>query len=160
MLSLGFLIILSCETAWRARSALRDARAEAAEELRTRVLERHLTEGVHQGRIAIEKVAETMAYNPARLFGLYPRKGAIQVGADADLVVVDMETEKVVGPDVTQSEFVSAFEGVGLRGWPTLTMRRGDVIYRDGKVLAEPGSGQVVEKPEPEKDKERNWHAA
>ena len=119
-----------------------------------------LTEGVLKGRIAIEKVAETMAYNPARLFGLAPTKGSIQVGADADLVIVDMETEKVVGPDVTQSEFVSAFEGVPLRGWPTLTMRRGDVIYRDGQVLAEPGSGQVVVKPEPEKDKERNWHAA
>ncbi|MDV8009217.1 dihydroorotase [Rhodococcus sp. IEGM 1318] len=119
-----------------------------------------LTEGVLAGRISIEKVVETMAYNPARLFGLYPRKGTLQPGADADLVIVDMETEKVVGPDVTQSEYVSAFEGVPLRGWPTLTMRRGEVIYRDGKVLAEPGSGQVIVKPEPDLTKERNWHAA
>ena len=119
-----------------------------------------LTEGVLKGRITMEKVAETMAYNPARLFGLLPRKGAIQIGYDADIAIVDMETEKIVGPDVTQSEFMSAFEGVRLRGWPTLTMRRGEVIYRDGEVLAQPGSGQVIEKPAPDLTKGRNWHAA
>ncbi|UWZ39492.1 amidohydrolase family protein [Dactylosporangium roseum] len=119
-----------------------------------------LTEGVLKGRISLEKVAETMAYNPARLFGLYPRKGTLQVGSDADLVVVDMDHEATVGPEVTQSEFPSAFEGVPLRGWPTLTMRRGEVVFRDGKVLAEPGSGQVITKPEPDLTKNRNWHAA
>ncbi len=121
-----------------------------------------LTEGVRKGRIEIEKVAETMSYNPARLFGMHPTKGSLQVGADADLVIVDMETEKVVGPEVTHSEFVSAFEGVPLVGWPTLTMRRGEVIFRDGEVLATPGSGHVVTKTESESSekKERNWHAA
>lgn len=119
-----------------------------------------LTEGVLKGRISIEKVAETMSYNPARIFGIYPTKGALQVGSDADLVLVDMETEKVVGPDVTQSEFPSAFEGVPLRGWPTLTMRRGEVIYRDGEVHAQPGSGQIVKKTEPASGSGRNWHAA
>jgi dihydroorotase-like cyclic amidohydrolase len=119
-----------------------------------------LTEGVLAGRISLEKVAETMCYNPARLFGLYPRKGALQVGSDADLTIVDMETEKVVGPDVTQSEFTSAFEGVPLRGWPTLTMRRGEVIFRDGQVLAEPGSGRIIDKMPPDASVRRNWHAA
>jgi len=119
-----------------------------------------LTEGVLKGRITLEKVAETMAYNPARLFGLYPRKGALQVGSDADLVVIDLEREVAVGPEVIQSDFVSAFEGVRLLGWPTLTMRRGEVIYRDGEVLAQPGSGQVVVKPTPDATKGRNWHAA
>jgi len=119
-----------------------------------------LTEGVLKGRITLEKVAETMAYNPARLFGLYPTKGALQVGSDADLVLVDMEREQTVGPEITQSEFPSAFEGVPLRGWPTLTMRRGEVIFADGEVLAAPGSGHVVEKPKPEQGKGRNWHAA
>lgn len=119
-----------------------------------------LTEGVLAGRISLEKVAETMCYNPARLFGLYPTKGALQVGSDADLVIVDMENEAVVGPEVTQSEFTSAFEGVPLRGWPTLTMRRGEVIFREGKVLAEPGSGRIVDKVPPILGTARNWHAA
>jgi dihydroorotase-like cyclic amidohydrolase len=118
-----------------------------------------LTEGVLAGRITIEKVAETMAFNPARLFGLYPRKGALQVGCDADLVIVDMETEKVVGPDVTQSEFVSAFEGLPLKGWPVLTMRRGEVIYADGVVTGTPGGGQIVNKSQAT-ERKRNWHAA
>jgi dihydroorotase-like cyclic amidohydrolase len=119
-----------------------------------------LTEGVLKGRITLEKVAETMCYNPARLFGLYPRKGALQVGSDADLVVVDLDREQVVGPDVTQSAFSSAFEGVALRGWPTLTMRRGEVIFQEGQVLAQPGSGRVIPKSEPDPSKGRNWHAA
>ncbi|WP_283138320.1 dihydroorotase [Rhizohabitans arisaemae] len=119
-----------------------------------------LTEGVLRGRITLEKVAETMSYNPARLFGLYPRKGALQVGSDADLVVIDLDREAVVGPEVTQSEFPSAFEGIPLRGWPELTMRRGEVIYRDGEVLAQPGSGRIVEKVAPDSTKGRNWHAA
>lgn len=118
-----------------------------------------LTEGVLAGRITIEKVDETMSFNPARLFGLYPKKGALQVGCDADLVIVDMETEKVVGPETTQSEFPSAFEGLSLRGWPVLTMSRGQVVFKDGVVTGTPGGGQVVTKAE-NTEKKRNWHAA
>lgn len=105
-----------------------------------------ITEGVLAGRISLEKVAETMAFNPARLFGLYPQKGAIQVGADADLVIVDLDEEKPVGPDTTRSRYTSAFEELPLRGWPVITIRRGEVIFRDGEVLAKPGSGQIIEK--------------
>ena len=60
-----------------------------------------LTEGVLKGRITLEKVAELTALNPAKLFGYYPQKGSIAVGSDADLVVVDLEREAVVGPETT-----------------------------------------------------------
>lgn len=118
-----------------------------------------LTEGVAAGEITIEKVAETMAYNPAKLFGIYPQKGAIQIGSDADLTIIDMDSERIVGPEVTHSNYTSAFEGLPLRGWPVLTMRRGEVIYRDGMIDAEPGSGVVVP-VSADNQKKRNWHAA
>lgn len=103
-----------------------------------------LTEGVLKGRIELEHVAAVMAENPARVFGLYPRKGAIAVGSDADLVVVDLDTERVVGPEVTRTKYTSAFEGMALRGWPAITIRRGEVQLRDGEVSVRPGSGQVL----------------
>lgn len=105
-----------------------------------------LTHGVAAGRITLSRVAEVMAYNPARLFGLHPTKGEIAVGSDGDLVVVDMETEAPVCVEKTLSDYTSPFEGAPLVGWPVLTVRRGEVIFRDGEVLAEPGSGRVVER--------------
>src|SRR5690606_37770860 len=103
-----------------------------------------LTEGVLKGRIELEHVAAVMAENPARVFGLYPRKGAIAVGSDAELVVVDLDTERVVGPEVTRTKYTSAFEGMALRGWPAITIRRGEVQLRDGEVSVRPGSGRVL----------------
>jgi dihydroorotase-like cyclic amidohydrolase len=105
-----------------------------------------LTDGVLKGRLTLERVAEVTALNPARLFGFYPPKGAIAVGFDADLVVVDLEREATVGPETTHSRYTSAFEGVPLRGWPVLTMRRGEAVFKDGQVLGRPGSGRVLER--------------
>lgn len=106
-----------------------------------------LTEGVAAGRISLPRLAEVMAYNPARLFGLHPSKGEIAVGADADLVVVDMETPRRVSPETTLSSYTSPFEGAELVGWPELTVLRGEVIFRHGEVLAPPGYGRAVPRP-------------
>lgn len=103
-----------------------------------------LSEGVHRGRISLEKVAEVCSYNPARLFGLYPQKGAIQVGADADLVVVDLEREAEVNEETTLSRYSSAFQGMKLKGWPVTTIRRGEVIFDEGEIRAAPGSGRLL----------------
>jgi dihydroorotase-like cyclic amidohydrolase len=103
-----------------------------------------LSEGYHKGRLTLERLAEVCALNPARVFGFAPRKGAIQVGADADLVAVDLDLEQEVNAETTHSRFTSAFVGMKLRGWPVLTMVRGNVIYRDGQVLGKPGSGELL----------------
>jgi len=105
-----------------------------------------LTEGVLKGRITLEKVAEVTSLNPARIFGYYPQKGAIAVGSDADLCIVDLNTERVVGVDTTHTQFTSAFDGVALKGWPIMTIRRGEVIFEDGEVIAKPGSGRLLER--------------
>jgi dihydroorotase-like cyclic amidohydrolase len=102
------------------------------------------TFGLLRGRITPERLAELCAGAPARIFGLAPRKGAIAVGADADAVIVDLEREAPVGPSMTHSRYTSAFEGLALRGWPVLTMRRGEVVFADGEPRLREGSGEIL----------------
>lgn len=104
------------------------------------------THGVRTGRISVQDVARLCSENAARLFGLYPRKGAIQAGADADIVIVDDATEHVV-----DEKFYHGFEprlsiymGQSLVGRPALTMLRGKVILKDGLYVGGDGDGQYV----------------
>jgi len=103
-----------------------------------------VTFGLLRGRLTPERLAELTSLSPARVFGLAPKKGAIAVGADADLVIIDTEREVAVGPEVTHSRYTSAFEKLPLRGWPVLTLRRGEVVFRDGEVKLVPGTGEIL----------------
>lgn len=103
-----------------------------------------VTFGLLRGRLTPERLAELTSLNPARTFGLAPKKGAIAVGADADAVIVDTEREAPVGPDMTHSRYTSAFEGLPLRGWPVLTLRRGEVVFTDGETRLRPGTGEIL----------------
>ena len=105
-----------------------------------------LHHGVNQNRIGIERVAELTSYNTARIFGMYPKKGAIQPGTDADLVMVDMDLEQKVTPELLQSySDYTIYDGQRLKGWPVLTMVRGKVVMEDGKVAGDTfGHGEFV----------------
>jgi dihydroorotase-like cyclic amidohydrolase len=103
-----------------------------------------VTFGLLRGRLTPERLAELTSGAPARVFGLAPKKGAIAVGADADLVIVDTEGEAAVGPERTHSRYTSAFEKLPLRGWPALTLRRGEVVFADGEPRLRPGSGEIL----------------
>jgi dihydroorotase-like cyclic amidohydrolase len=103
-----------------------------------------VTFGLLRGRLTPERLAELTSLNPARTFGLAPKKGAIAVGADADAVIVDTEREAPVGPDMTHSRYTSAFEGLPLRGWPVMTLRRGEIVFTDGEVRLRPGTGEIL----------------
>jgi dihydroorotase-like cyclic amidohydrolase len=103
-----------------------------------------VTFGLLRGRLTPQRLAELTSLHPARTFGLAPRKGAIAVGADADAVIVDTEREVPVGPDVTHSRYTSAFEGLPLRGWPVLTLRRGEIVFSDGETRLRPGTGEIL----------------
>lgn len=104
-----------------------------------------LSEGVNKGRLSLERAVAVTATNAARIFGLYPKKGTIQVGSDADLTIVDLNLEKTVSHELfgTWSDY-NLYTGVRLKGWPVLTMLRGRVVARDGAVTAEPGYGRFV----------------
>jgi dihydropyrimidinase len=104
-----------------------------------------LSEGVHRRGLSLTRVAELIATTPARLFNLYPRKGTIQVGSDADLTVVDLDLEREVRwQDLQSYADYTLWEGQRLRGWPVLTVLRGQVIARDGRFLGAPGDGRYL----------------
>ena len=106
-----------------------------------------ISEGHLQRGLALPRVAELASANPARAFGLYPRKGTIAVGSDADLVVLDPTREHTVSPEVLHSaQDFTPFAGMRVRGWPTHTLLRGRTVFRDGVVLGEP-QGQYVKRP-------------
>jgi dihydropyrimidinase len=108
-----------------------------------------LTKGVNEDRIGIERLAEVTSYNTARIFGLYPKKGTIQPGSDADLTIVDLDLEKTVTPELLQSySDYTIYDGWKLRGWPVMTIVRGSIIMEDGQVANEAlGHGEFIARP-------------
>jgi dihydropyrimidinase len=103
------------------------------------------SEGVRTGRISRDRFVEVTSANAARLFGLHPRKGAIAAGSDADIVVFDPELTRTVTREMVQSNAGhSVYEGWPVTGWPVLTLRRGEVVFEDGRVVGRPGSGRLV----------------
>jgi dihydropyrimidinase len=103
------------------------------------------SEGVRAGRISLARLVELTSTNAARLFGLFPRKGTLSVGSDADIVIFDPELERSVSPSMLKSNAdYSVYEGWRVTGWPIVTLRRGEVVFRDDAVLGKPGSGQVL----------------
>ena len=105
-----------------------------------------LTEGVHRGRLTMSDVVRLTSYNAARLFGLYPRKGALEVGSDADLVIVDLEREVKVDLRALNSVVdFSPYEGYVARGWAATTHRRGrDRLRRRRGGGREPPRGRYL----------------
>lgn len=103
------------------------------------------SEGVAKGRIDPCAFVRLTATNPARLFGLYPRKGTIAPGADADLVLWDAGKTVTITNALMQHRIdYTPYEGMQVTGWPVATIRRGEVAMRDGIVRAQPGSGQFL----------------
>ena len=103
------------------------------------------SEGVRTGRISLERMVAVTATNPAKLFGLYPRKGVVAVGADADLAIWDPDlTRTIRDEDILSNGKFSIFAGWEVTGWPIVTIRRGEVVYENGKIVAAPGSGRLA----------------
>lgn len=102
------------------------------------------SEGVRAGTIPVSRLVEVLSETPARLLGLYPRKGSLSVGSDADAVVLDPEASRRIGPPYLTRAGYSVFDGTEVTGWPRFTVRRGEVVFADGRVTASPGSGQLL----------------
>jgi dihydropyrimidinase len=103
------------------------------------------SEGVRKGRITLERMVALTSTDPAKLFGLYPRKGTIAVGSDGDVVVWDPNLKRTIrDEDQLANAKFSIFSGWEVTGWPIVTIRRGEVVYQGGKILGEAGSGQLA----------------
>ncbi|MBI4319393.1 MAG: amidohydrolase family protein [Chloroflexi bacterium] len=88
-----------------------------------------LSQGVNKGRISLERMVQLCCENPARIFGLYPKKGVITPGADADLVIVDLDLGREVKREMIHSAAGwSIYEGWEMKGWPVMVILRGKVV--------------------------------
>lgn len=104
-----------------------------------------LSEGVNKGRIRLEKLAALTSFNTAEIFGMFPRKGTIAIDSDADIVLVDLEKEQKVTPELLQSySDYTIYDGMMLKGWPVMTIVRGEIVMEDEQVIGKPGHGKFI----------------
>jgi dihydropyrimidinase len=109
------------------------------------MLPMYFSEGVGKRGLSLERFVATTSTNAARIFGLYPKKGVLRVGSDADVVIWDPRRTGTVRADDDQSKSdYSVYEGWPVTGWPELTIRRGEVVVEGGRVTGQAGSGRLV----------------
>ena len=107
-----------------------------------------LSEGVHKERISLERAVAITSTDTAKAFDLYPKKGTIRVGTDADLTIVDLDETKKVTSELLQSAAdYSPYEGREVTGWPTHTIVRGRVAYENDEIVGERGRGTHIDRP-------------
>jgi dihydropyrimidinase len=101
--------------------------------------------GVREGRITLNRMVELLATNPAKLFGLYPRKGTLAVGSDADIVIFDPERPVTITAEGQHSRIdYNLYEGTEVVGTPETVLLRGNVLVDRGELVASPGIGRYV----------------
>ncbi|NMA94159.1 MAG: dihydropyrimidinase [Clostridiales bacterium] len=105
------------------------------------------SEGVSKGRISLQRFVSAVSTNPARLAGLYPRKGTLAVGSDADITIIDPNKKVRLATETMHSNCdFSPFEGYITDGYPVITIAGGRVIVKDGNLNAKPGAGKLVKR--------------
>jgi len=104
-----------------------------------------ITEGFYKRGVPWTTIVERMTKAPAEMFGIYPRKGTIAVGSDADLVIFDLNKEKVIDPtkSVSYSDY-SLFDGRRVKGWAVQVIKGGQLVVDNDKVLSKPGNGKYI----------------
>ncbi|NPV53602.1 MAG: dihydroorotase family protein [Firmicutes bacterium] len=104
-----------------------------------------LLTAANEGRITVERIVKLCSETPAKVFGFYPRKGVIQPGSDADLVIIDMNKKEEITTDRIYSKCGwTPFEGWEVKGVPIQTIVRGKVVMENGEVIGEPGHGKFI----------------
>ena len=105
------------------------------------------SEGVAKKRISLQRMVDLVATNPAKIFGLYPRKGAIAAGSDADLVVFDPNRKvTILSTEMHSRSDYDPFEGFEITGWPRETISHGEIIVANRKATAQAGRGHFLER--------------
>ena len=107
-----------------------------------------MLDAVHEGQISLPDVARLLSETAAKEYGLWPQKGQIALGADADLVVIDMDQDHTVDKSkmyTRAKECALLFDGRKVRGMPVMTVLRGEIIMKDSQIVGEPGYGRMIE---------------
>ena len=103
------------------------------------------SEGVGKGRLDLNAFVALTATNHAKLYGLYPKKGTIAVGSDADIAIWDPQRETTITAGMLHDNVgYTPYEGRRLGGWPVTVLSRGRIVVEDGKLTAERGSGTFL----------------
>ena len=103
------------------------------------------SEGVVKGRIDLNRFVALTATDPAKMYGLYPRKGTIAIGSDADIAIWDPHRQVTVSNAMLHHDVdYTPYEGMQLTGWPVMTISRGEVVWDDGKATSAFGRGQFL----------------
>jgi len=103
------------------------------------------SEGVEKGRLSLQQMAQVLSTNPAKTFGLYPTKGTIQVGSDADIVIIDPNIKWKISTSTLHSNTgFTPYEGWEIKGKPILSLLRGKELLKDGQIHTEPGFGKFL----------------
>jgi dihydropyrimidinase len=114
------------------------------------------SEGVIKGRISLQRFVELTATNPAKLYGLYPRKGSLAIGADADIVVYDGQRRLTIRNQMLHHNVdYTPYEGLEITGWPELVLSRGEIVVENGECTGKPGRGSFLRCAAPELAKPR-----
>ncbi|TFG05919.1 allantoinase AllB [Candidatus Thorarchaeota archaeon] len=102
-----------------------------------------LSEGIGRGRLSFDRLLHVACRNPAKIFGLYPKKGTIAIGSDADLVVVDRNVEQTITADMMFSKCGwTLYEGMKMQGAPIMTFVRGTQVFGENRIMVKPGHGE------------------
>ncbi len=105
------------------------------------------SEGVMKNRISIERFVDICCKNPAKIMGLYPKKGTISIGSDADIVIIDPNKKvKITNSMLHQNVDYTPYEGMIVQGYPVLTMARGKIIVKDNIFIGKKGYGRFIKR--------------
>jgi len=106
-----------------------------------------LSEGVNKDRITLDQLIQLTSTNAAKIFGMYPKKGTLEKGADADITLIDLKKEKKVSTELFGgfSDYI-VYDGWNLKGWPVKTIVRGELIAEDFQVLGKANYGKLVKR--------------
>jgi dihydropyrimidinase len=118
-----------------------------------------MSEGVLAGRITLQQFVALTSTNAARLYGLYPRKGTIAIGSDADLVIWDTGTKRpITNAMLHHAVDYTPYEGIEVSAWPAATLSRGRVVWDGRDFLGAPGDGEFLRcgLPEPARPRTRS----
>ena len=107
-----------------------------------------LSEGINKKRITLQKLVQLTSTNAAKIFGMYPKKGTIENGSDADITMVDLKKEMRVRSELFGgfSDYI-VYEGWTLTGWPVKTILRGEIVAEDLQVVGKAGFGKLIKRP-------------